>query len=111
MAAPNNKEVIQQHSPPQGRDLSQALVELQGLTFTVVAGAAADADIAITGFSYANDTILSVLHFNVTAGDIDTLTDKTSEVQAGSVDGAFQLSTTATTGDTLLVVWLNKGAL
>jgi len=104
-------ETIESGSPPQGRELSQALVELQNLTFSVVAGAAADADIALTGFTYGTDTIKSVLHFNVTAGDIDVLTDKTSEVQAGSVAGAFQLSTTATTGDTLLVIWFNKGAL
>lgn len=76
------------------------------LKFSVVNGAAADTDITVTGFKRGRDQVLSILHFNVTAGDIDVLTDKTSELQAGTAVDAIQLSTTATTGDTLLVVWL-----
>ena len=104
-------ETIESGSPPQGRDLSQALVELQNLTVSVVAGAAADTDIALTGFTYGTDTIKSVLHFDISGGNVVNVLDKTSEVQAGSVAGAFQLGTTATTGDVLVVIWFNKGAL
>lgn len=112
-------EVIESGSPPRGRDLSQAIVELQNLTFSVVAGAAADANIALTGLSYANDTIKSVLRFDVavdtgtsaTGNKVQSVTDLTAEVQAGSTDATFQLGTTDTSGDTLLVIWYNKGAL
>lgn len=103
-------EDIQQGSPPQGRDLSQALKELQGLTVSLLAGAAADTDIAVTGFSWDNDTVKSIIHFPA-SGDADSLTDVTAELQEGTVDGAIQLSTTATTGGKLLVIWFNKGAL
>lgn len=105
-------EVIQSGSPPEGRDLSQAIVELQNISFSVVAGAAADTNITLTGYSAAGgDTIKSILHFDISAGNVVNLLDKTSELQAGSTDSTFQLSTTATTGDVLLVVWFNKGAL
>jgi hypothetical protein len=111
MAAPNNKEVIHSGSPPQGRDLAQALVELQNLSITVLAGAAADADLSPTGFSYANDTIVAILHFPA-SGDADSVEAiALSEVKAGTDDGDFQLDTTVTTGGKLVVVWFNKGAL
>jgi len=103
-------ETIQSGSPPQGRELSQALVELQGLTFTLTAGAAADTNIPITGLTYDTDTIIKVLHFDKSGPDLN---DVTSEVKAGSVAASFQLETTDTSasGDKLLVVWFNKGAL
>lgn len=111
MAAPNNKEVIQQGSPPEGREAAQMLKELQGLSVTRVAGAAADADIAVAGFSYAADTIIAILHFPA-SGDADSVAQiDLAEVKAGSVDGAFQLDTTVTTGGALVVFWFNKGAL
>jgi len=108
-------ETIQSGSPPQGRELSQALVELQGLTFTLTAGVAADTNVPITGFTYGTDTIKSVLYFPIAdVGDANAVTsvsDLTSEVKAGSVAASFQLETTATTGGVLLVIWFNKGAL
>lgn len=111
-------EVIASGSPPEGRDLSQALVELQSLTVSVCAGAAADANIALTGFSYGTDTIVSILYFaKADVGDADGLTaisNLTSELQVpsgGAGTAFFQLSTTATTGGYLVVTWFNKGAL
>jgi hypothetical protein len=105
-------ETIESGSPPQGRDLSQALVELQNLTFSVVSGAAADTNIALTGYTHGTDTIKSVLRLIGAPTDITDISDLTSEVQAPSPTAeAFQLSTTATTGSKLLVIWFNKGAL
>lgn len=76
------------------------------LKFSVVAGAAAGTNISLSGFKRGRDQVLSILHFNVTAGDIDVLSDKTSELQAGSTVSTIQLATTDTTGDQLLVIWL-----
>lgn len=104
-------ESIQSGSPPEGRDLSQALVELQNLTITVVAGAAADTNITLPSFTYGTDTIKSVLQVEITTGAVTTIVDLTAEVKAGSTATTFQLETTNTTGDVLLVVWFNKGAL
>lgn len=97
-------ESIQSGSPPAGRELSQALVELQGLSIDLVAGAAADAAITVTGIG-TEDTILSVIHN--TAG---TLADLTAEATITD-DDEIQLGTTDTTGDQLLVFWYDKGAL
>lgn len=95
---------------PSGRALAQLLNALSNLKFTVVAGAAADTNILITGMVYADDTVVSVLQFDVAAGHIDNLVDLTSEVKAGSVASAIQLETANTTGDVLLVVWFNSSA-
>lgn len=72
--------------------------------FTVVAGAAATTNIAITGI-VREDLIVSVLRLDLdaTAANIN-LTDVTSEVSVTS-DGNIQLTTTNTTGDKLLVIW------
>lgn len=100
-----------------GKAATRILQELQGLKFSVVAGAAADTDIAVTGIVYTAaaisagtaDTIVAILRLDrdATAANID-LTDLTAEAQAGSAAGNIQIATTTTTGDKLLVIWYDK---
>ena len=97
-------ENIFDDSPPEGRELAQALKELQGLTQTLVVGAAADTNIAVAGIG-VDDTIVSVLHN--TAGVLVDVTAEASITSAGNI----QLADTDTTGDQLIVLWFNKGAL
>lgn len=90
---------------PIGTEIAAAIRELQGLRFTLVAGAAAATNIAVAGIAVA-DTLVSVLRF-----DVDTtlrdITDVTSEAAIRSA-GNIQLTTTVTTGDKLLVIWIDK---
>jgi hypothetical protein len=108
-------EEIQSGSPPEGRELSQALVELQNLRFSVVNGAAADTNITLTGFTWGTDTVAAVLYYPVSGGNVTSVSDLTAELQAptGSPapDAAFQIATTVTTGGKLVVVWFDKQTL
>ncbi|MBC8280746.1 MAG: hypothetical protein H8E48_08180 [Chloroflexi bacterium] len=87
--------------------LKAILVELQGLTFDVVVGAAAATNIAIAAIK-TEDTIIGAVRLNrdATAANID-LSSLLAEASITS-DGNIQFSTTDTTGDAILVVWLNK---
>lgn len=87
--------------------LRNIVVELQGLTPAVVVGAAVDTNIPISGIA-TDDTILLVMRLNrdATAANID-ISDVTSEASITSA-GNIQLTTTDTTGDSLLVFWFNK---
>lgn len=75
-----------------------ALRELQGKKTSVVSGAAAATNIALTGVA-PGDTLGSVLMF---AGGVPS--DVTSEAAITSA-GNIQLSTTNSTGNTLVVEW------
>jgi len=99
-------------SPPEGKALTDVLLALQGVKFSVVNGAAADTNIAVTGLAVADD-IHAVLYFPIAdVGDANAVTDVvnvTSEVKARGAgvggNGVFQLETTVTTGGRLLVIW------
>jgi len=67
----------------------------------IVAGAAADTDIAIAGIK-TTDQIIGVGHFE-TAASIATLTDQTAASSITS-DGNIQC-TNDTASDTLMVLW------
>ena len=82
---------------------SHAIAELQSKKVEVLAGAAADTDIAITGIE-VGDTLGSVLEF---AAGVPT--DRTATTSVTS-DGNIQCSV-ITTGDVLVVEWYNKNAL
>ncbi len=72
----------------------------------VVAGAAADTNIAIAGIK-TGDKLVSVLQVEPDNGATGTmLTDRTGEASITS-DGNIQLTTTNTTGKQLLVIWLD----
>ena len=83
-------------------DLQEGSGAGQTLTVAVVAGAAADTNIAITGIE-TEDSLVSVLRLNkdATAANID-ITDVTAEADITSA-GNIQLTDTVTTGDTLIV--------
>ena len=87
--------------------LKAILVELQGLTFDVVVGSAAATNIAIAAIK-TEDTIIGAIRLNrdATAANID-LSSLLAEASVTS-DANIQFSTTDTTGDAILVVWLNK---
>ena len=92
---------------PDMTDITAALVELQGLKVAVVAGTTSATNIPITGIA-TNDTIVSVVLIAFVAGTPSlTITDVTSQASITSA-GNIQLSTTNTTGDTLLVHWFDK---
>lgn len=87
--------------------LLPVLTELQGLKVTVVAGAAAVTDIALAG-ALTTDSLLSVLRLDRSASAATiNLIDVTAEAAITSA-GHLQLSTTDTTGDTLIVLWYDK---
>jgi len=87
--------------------LRNILVELQGLKVTVVAGAAANTNIPITGIT-TKDTLVAVLQVEPDNGTTGTmLTDRTGEASITSA-GNIRLSTTATTDKQLLVIWFDK---
>ena len=81
------------------------------LKFTVVDGAAANTNIGVSGIA-TSDKVVSVvkLDFTLTEGTPNTRTweasDLTSEASITSA-GNIQLSTTNTTGEVLLVFWLD----
>jgi hypothetical protein len=74
--------------------------------FTVVAGAAVNTNIALTG-AKGEDVLLAVLRFDVNAGNFADVSDVVAETAITS-DGNVQLTTTDTTGDKLLVIWLSS---
>ena len=79
--------------------LRPILVELQGLTFSVVAGAGIDTNIAIAGIE-TEDTIVGAARMNAPA-------DLLAEASITS-NGNIQFDSTDTTGDFIQVAWLNK---
>jgi hypothetical protein len=94
-----------------GKAATRILSELQGLTFKVTTGAAADADIAVTGLKFTAAQIAAGTADTIVA--VVNLTDLTdgpalSELQAGSAAGTFQFSTTSTAAKKLLVIYYVK---
>ena len=86
--------------------IAKVLAELQNINFFVADGAAAEADITVTGIGLT-DTVLAVMNLPVD-GNVDDLTVMdVAEVSITAAD-TIQLSTTATTGDKLLVIYLAK---
>ena len=87
--------------------LRSILTEIQGLKFTLTAGAAADADITVTGIT-TSDTLASVIGFDPDNGTpADQVIDVTSEASITD-DNDIQCDTTDTTGYDLLVIWYDK---
>jgi hypothetical protein len=80
-------EEIQSGSPPEGRELSQAIVELQNLRFSVVNGAAADTNITLTGFTWGTDTVVAVLYYPVSGGNGRGLPDRDDRDDRGQASG------------------------
>lgn len=109
-------ENIEQQSPPQGRELAQALKELQGLSFSVIAGGGAAADLAVAGLG-ADDTIVAGLLVKdpsvATQASVVKLTPSalTNPGIPSAGNARFVEATNVTAGDRVIVVWLNKGAL
>ena len=81
---------------------------LNSLVFkvVVVAGTTAAANIAVSGIA-TSDKIVAVVRVDLDATaaniDVDDLTSESSITSAGNI----QLSTTNTTGDKLIVFWLD----
>lgn len=82
------------------------LTELQGLTITSAAGAAANNDIAVTGIA-TEDTLLAVIHFQTTTYTPSTILNLVAEASITSA-GNIRCSSTSTAGGRVLVIWLNK---
>lgn len=86
--------------------LKAILTEIQGLKITVVAGAGATTNIAVTGIATV-DTLLSVLQLVGAGSDVTDIADRTGEASITSA-GNIQLSSTDTSGSKLIVVWYDK---
>lgn len=87
--------------------LKSILTELQGLSFALVNGAAADTDITLTGIA-TEDTIAFILGLdpdNETAAE--QVLDFTADFAITAAD-TIKAATQATTGYDLVVVWYNK---
>ena len=82
---------------------THAIAELQSKKISVVAGAAADTDIAVTGIE-VGDALGSVIEF--ASGVPTDRTATTSVTSAGNIQ-----CSEITTGDVLLVEWYDKDAL
>jgi len=77
--------------------------ELQGVTFTPVAGATAATNIPVTDIA-TEDTLVGVLSVDFAGGAIANLIAEASITSAGNI----QCATTDTSAAKLIVVWLNK---
>lgn len=78
----------------------------------LVDGTTADTDIAVTGWSWKKDPrVIALVHLSTKAA-IATADDRQSEIQRGaaSADNEIQLSTTDTSADQLLVIWMQRAA-
>lgn len=90
-----------------GATIEEVLGELQRLKVAITAGAAADADITVTGIR-ATDTIRSVIAIDGdNATPADSVIDVTSEVSITAND-TIRLSTTSTAAYRLMVTWYDK---
>lgn len=82
-------------------------LEARAVKQTVVDGAAADTNIAIAGIKKDKDEIISVIRLDLESGEkLKAVTDLTAEAAITS-DGNIQLADTATTGDRLLVTYVD----
>lgn len=89
----------------QDGDLVDLLTEIRGLTFTLTTGAGVSTNIAVSGIATV-DTLLKVLEFTVSTGDIQAIVDRTA---TSSITSAGNIrSTDDTTGSQILVIWYNK---
>lgn len=86
-------------------DLEALFTELQGLTVTVVNGANANTNIAVTNIA-TTDTLVAVLEFTVATGNLTGITNRTSISSITSAGNIQITSSTATS--VLVVVWYNK---
>lgn len=90
--------------PNMTRGEQPVIQTLAGLKVSVVAGAAANTNITVTGITTA-DSILSVLQVEPDNGTAATmLTNRTTETWISGA-GTIKLTTTATTGKQLLIFW------
>ena len=83
--------------------LYNALLELQGLKFTVIAGGSAG-NHTVTGIA-TEDTLVAVLHLDL-GGNAET--DLTSEFSISAANTINNTSGTDTSSDTLLVMYFDK---
>lgn len=85
--------------------LYNVLRELQGLSVTVVNGAGANTNMAVTGI-VTTDTLLAVLEFTISAGNLTGINDRTS---TSSITSAGNIQCTqSTSGSRVVVLWYNK---
>lgn len=100
---------LEQMGSDNGTASLRAIIkEMRGLRFFVATGAAAVANITVTGISF-EDTLLAVLRLNkdASAANID-LTDLTAEAQINVLPNIIRCLSTDTTGDKLLVIYYDK---
>lgn len=81
------------------------------LKSALVAGAAADTDIAVAGWSWKKDPrVIAILEIEATGTWNLAPADLQSEIQRGAAtpDGSIQIATTVTTGEKLLILWAQR---
>ena len=102
-----SKGQAQLHGQLQEKSLYYYLRELRALNVDVVAGAAADTNIAISGIS-TEDRLLGVVRLEdggATAGNFGMDTPTDARITS---NGNIQFDTTVTTDDALIVFWYDK---
>ena len=93
---------------PEGRsDKHRAKLAGRGVRtkFALVAGAAADTNIAVPGLSWKKQPQFLVCVRLEGSATYAAPADLLSEVKAGTTDGSIQIETAVTTGDFLLLAW------
>lgn len=110
-------EVIEHQAPPAGRALARVLEELQGLKCNVLAGAAAETNIALAGIGI-DDTILAALLYRDPASAATAAVVKLTPSANGAGGGIpiagnvrFVEATNASANDRIVVWWFDKQAL
>lgn len=85
--------------------LLNLITELQGLSVNVVTGVASSTSIAVSGMA-TTDTLLSVLEFTISGGNVTGINDRTGVT---TIHSAGNIRVAANTTDNrLVVVWYNK---
>lgn len=85
--------------------LYNVIKELQGLSVTVVNGANANTNMAVSGI-VTTDTLLAVLEFTISGGNLTGINDRTS---TSSITSAGNIQCTQSTATSRVVVlWYNK---
>lgn len=100
-AKENNLDILKGNTG----SLLNLITELQGLSVDVVTGAASSTSIAVSGM-VTTDTLLSVLEFTISGGNVTGLNDRTGVT---TIHSAGNIRVAANTTDSRIVVlWHDK---
>lgn len=86
------------------RAVTAAVRELQRQRTAVLAGAAANTNIAVSGIA-ADDVVIEALYYVITAGNVTDIRDVTAEIVVAA--GNVRVRTTVTTGGRIVLRYID----